>query len=345
MAIRSLISAGAALLALSFVAHPARADERDPAAAQALFDQGVELVSAGKFAEACPKLAESQRLDPGIGTQFHLANCYEQVGRVASAWALFLEVASVARASNQSDRENVASARARKLESRLPRLTLSVTDARRLPGLEIRRDGSAVGSAQWGTPMPIDPGSHELTVSAPGRKTATQTVTLREGEKQTFEVPELAAAPVEPATATATAEPAAPSEPPPEQAGSRPTALILGLGGLGLVGVGVGTAFGLMARSDYKDSKQHCRVDDPNLCQPEGMALRESAIKNGNISTVAFVVGGVALAGAGVLWLVTGSSGEDSASSTGSSSPKGPAFRAGASLGWRSFGINAEGRF
>jgi len=306
MAIRSSIAASAALLAVSMVAVPARAEERDPAAAQALFDQGVDLVSAGKFAEACPKLAESQRLDPGIGTQFHLANCYEQVGRVASAWALFLEVASVARASNQSDRENVASARARKLESRLPRLTLSIAESRRLPGLEIRRDDSEVGSAQWGTPMPIDPGSHEISVSAPGRRTASHTVTLREAEKQTFEVPELEVAPVEPAAA-----PAAPVEPETERAGSRPTAWILGLGGLGLVGVGVGTAFGLMARSDNADSKQHCRVDDPNLCQPEGVALRESAIKNGNISTVAFAVGGAALVGAGVLWLVTGSSGEE----------------------------------
>ena len=320
------------MLALSLVAIPARAEERDPAAAQALFDQGIELVSAGKFAEACPKLAESQRLDPGIGTQFHLANCYEQVGRVASAWALFLEVASVARASNQSDRENVASARARKLESRLPKLTLSIPEARRLPGLEIRRDGSAVGSAQWGTPMPIDPGSHELSVSAPGRKTASRTVTLREAEKQTFEVPELEVAPVEPAAAT----PAAPAEPKAEQAGSRPTALIVALGGLGLVGVGVGTAFGVMAKSDNDDSKQYCRVDDPNLCQPEGVALRESAMKNGNISTVAFLVGGAALAGAGVLWLVTGSSGEK----TGAASLD---LRAGVSLSGRS--LHVKGSF
>lgn len=330
MAIRSCISASAALLALSLVAVPTRAEERDPAAAQALFDQGIELVSAGKFAEACPKLAESQRLDPGIGTQFHLANCYEQVGRVASAWALFLEVASVARASNQSDRENVASARARKLESRLPRLTLSIPEARRLPGLEIRRDGSAVGSAQWGTPMPIDPGSHELEVSAPGRRTASNTVTLREAEKQTFEVPELEVAPVEAAAAT----PAAP-EPKAEQTSSRPTAWILGLGGLGLVGVGVGTAFGLMARSDNEDSKAYCRVDDPNLCQTQGVALRESAIKNGNVSTVAFLVGGAALAGAGVLWLVSGSSEQTGAAS--------PSLRAGVSLSGRS--LHVKGSF
>src|SRR5215204_2648434 len=86
----------------------AGAQERDPAAAQALFDQAKELIRQRKFAEACPKLQESNRLDPGIGTQFHLADCYEQSGRVASAWAAFLDVASQARAASQLDREKAA---------------------------------------------------------------------------------------------------------------------------------------------------------------------------------------------------------------------------------------------
>src|SRR5678816_498104 len=100
---RSLGVARAAALAcfaslVSFGA-PTLAQERDPAGAQALFDQARELTRQGRFAEACPKLQESNRLDPGIGTQFHLADCYEQSGRIASAWAAFLEVASQARAT------------------------------------------------------------------------------------------------------------------------------------------------------------------------------------------------------------------------------------------------------
>src|SRR4051812_42817536 len=107
----------------------AAAQDRDPAAAQALFDAARELTRQGKFAEACPKFQESNRLDPGLGTRFHLADCYEQSGRVASAWATFLEVASIARSSNQAEREKVATQRAEKLQARLPRLVINVPEA------------------------------------------------------------------------------------------------------------------------------------------------------------------------------------------------------------------------
>src|SRR6188508_1232334 len=71
------------------------------AAAEALFIEGRRLVAEGKTAEGCAKFAESQALDPGVGTLLNLARCYERIGRTASAWTTYREAASRAQAAGQ----------------------------------------------------------------------------------------------------------------------------------------------------------------------------------------------------------------------------------------------------
>jgi len=314
---------------ISLLSSTVQAQERDPAAAQALFDQARELSRQGKFAEACPKLQESNRLDPGIGTQFHLADCYEQSGRIASAWAQFLDVASQARASSQLDREKAATNRAQKLEPRLPRLLVNVPEGSKTPGLEIRRNGMLVGSAQWGVPLPVDPGEVELTASAPGKQTLRQTLRVEEGKTASYNLPVLAqgdpaAAPPDagapappPAAAPAPLAPtpvAPPDAPAAKSGGNAP--LILTLAGVGVVGIGVGTVFALTAKTKYNESKAECDPEDLNSCSPTGVTLRNDARGKGDIASVGFIVGGVALAGAGIVWLASGSSSEKKSAAT-----------------------------
>jgi serine/threonine-protein kinase len=332
-------------------ASPAAAEERDPAAAQALFDQGRQLMKAGRYADACSKLAESNRLDPGIGTQFHLADCYEQSGKVASAWAAFLEVASLAQTSGQADRERVARKRAAKLEPRLPRLEISVSDANRVEGLEIRRDGVLMGPAQWGTPLPIDPGEHEIVARAPGRQTLAQTLRLEEGKTASFELPMLALISDEELGQSLIPHDSAPPSPPkpvsnapapaPEPATTEsrgPSALVWGLAGVGAIGIGVGTVFALKASSTNQDSKEKCRSDSPNVCDSDGVALRNDALDQGNIATVGFAVGGAALAGAITLFLLD----------SGKRDEKGPAssrLKPNATFDSRSAALGVTGSF
>src|SRR5580698_3214939 len=68
----------------------------DQAEARTLFDDGVRLFKAGDFPAACSKLGASYHLFAGIGTRGKLAECYEKVGRTASAWAMYREVAALA---------------------------------------------------------------------------------------------------------------------------------------------------------------------------------------------------------------------------------------------------------
>src|SRR5439155_15265716 len=64
----------------------ARADAEPAAVAQALFEQARQDMKHGDYRAACPKLVESERIDPANGTLFNLMLCEEQLGKIASAW-------------------------------------------------------------------------------------------------------------------------------------------------------------------------------------------------------------------------------------------------------------------
>jgi len=283
----------------------------DKAAAQSLFDEGRKLMTDGKFAQACPKLAESQKLDPGVGTQFHLADCYEKLGQTASAWAGFLDAASSAKSMGQADREKVARDRAAALALRLSKLTIVSPGAEGLAGLEIKRDGAVVGRALWGTAIPVDPGTHVLEASAPGKKTWQGTAQVT-GEKASVvsTIPALEAAPPSAAVSPASAGGVVHADVGSSGSGRRTLGLVVG--GVGIVGVGIGTLSALRAKSKYNDSLPFCSPDDKNLCQSQGVTLRDDARADGTLATIAFGIGGAALV-AGVVLFITAPSGSSEA--------------------------------
>jgi hypothetical protein len=171
------------------IARDARAG--DPAAAQALFDEGKKLMGEKKYAEACSKFEESQKLDPGLGTQKNLAFCYASMGRTATAWSLYLDVASQAKAAgpSQAKREKEARDAAAELEPKLSKLTIVVDSP--ADGIEVKRGNEVVGQGAWGTPIPVDPGQIKLTAVAPKRKLWEKTITIDKPGETKVEIPEL----------------------------------------------------------------------------------------------------------------------------------------------------------
>src|SRR4051812_2324896 len=153
------------LVTLVTLARTAHAQEGSRA--QALFDDGRRLMNEGHFADACPKLAASQKLDPGAGTLMNLATCYEKNNQLASAWATFKEAAAASRASGHADWETAARGRADKLEPELARLAVVVPKDVQVPGLVVERDGRALDPAEWATPIPVDGGTHTVRALAP----------------------------------------------------------------------------------------------------------------------------------------------------------------------------------
>lgn len=307
------------LLSLGMLAFSgtASAEERDPAGAQAIFDQAMSLMKAGKYQEACPKLAESQRLDPGIGTQFHLATCLQAQGLLASAWAQFLEVESLASSSGQTTRERLASEKAAALEPKLGHIRIQVPGAARVEGMTIERDGMRVGDAQWDTDLPVDRGEHELLVKAEGYEPFKATVRVADGSITTFECPplrklsasgpsiapsSLSGAAAKPVVAKgASVTPPLDGDTHGRSGGSK--TLVWSLGILGVAGLGTGTALAVNAVSKNDASKKQCDTSNPNQCSAGGVDLRNDARHLGDIATVGFAVGGAALGGALILWL------------------------------------------
>ena len=118
----------------------------------------------------------------------------EHIGRTASAWAAFLDVAASAKTAGQGDRERVARGRASALEPKLSRMIYDIPSP--AAGVDVKRDGTQVGHASWGTPVPIDPGAHEVAVTAPGKKAWTSRVTVAVGASVKVAVPLLEESPV-----------------------------------------------------------------------------------------------------------------------------------------------------
>ncbi len=305
-------------LLFTLVATPAAAQPSpaDQTMAEALFRDGRKLLNEDKVSEACAKFAESQRIAPALGTLLNLAVCHEREGKLASAWAEFSAVLSQAKRAGDQERQQYADEQIRSLEPRLPKL---VVTADTVPeGFIVSIDQTKMGQGGLGSPLPVDPGEHQVAATAPKKQPWVTKVTVpNQPGVTTVNIPALADEAAAPATSPAaapppvTAEPAPTAKPttttPPEGDSGSGTKKTLGYValGVGVVGVGVGSYFGLQTLNKKDDAGPYC----PNKeCSPHGMDLIEEARSTATISTVGFAVGLVGIAAGAWLLATSGSS-------------------------------------
>ena len=314
----------------------AQVSAADKAAAEILFDRGLRLMQESKFQEACSELERSQAIEEGIGTMLYLADCYEHIGRTASAWAMFRDAASTAKANGQSDRAEVGADRAEKLESRLTSLSIRV--AHPVQGLSVFRNGQLLPPSLYGVPIPVDPGDQHVTARAEGYLPFETTVTLQ-GEQKHFAV-DLPSLQADPRTGPHTGQqvgqqlgqvgqigqvpdtglnmesPAPGSSIQPGSPGAHPSVegdlmwhetLALTFGAIGLVGVGVGTYFG--ARAIWKNNVADEQCPAGRCPDDRALGFDKAAHSAALLSTV-FWIGGAAFLLGGVGFYFTGPEGE-----------------------------------
>jgi hypothetical protein len=266
----------------------------DRAVATELFNAGRDLMNAGDFAAACPKLAESVRLDPTVGALAKLAACEEHEQKVVQSRGHWEQALNLARSLHDPREAEVAGELAR-IDHVVPKLVLSA--AAPLPAdVALRIDDLSLGLGTLGVSLPVAPGPHRVSAKAPGFEPWSASFdAVADGSTTTLVVPRLAPLPT---AAAPTAEPPRLSPAPSQRSPLRIAAIAAG--GTGLVAFGVGAIFGVDAISKRSDA--HCQG---TTCPDDASAATLHDAKTAaNAATLAFVAGGVLLGGGVALWLV-----------------------------------------
>lgn len=302
-----------ALLVVSLVAGSALA-QGDAAAAEQLYKEAKALAKKGKYAEACPKFDASYKLDKGLGTLVNLADCNERIGKTATAWAQWNEAADLAR-RDKDEREKFAAGRRDKLEPKLPKLKVDVTNP--VPALSVHRGEVKLEPGSFGVGLPVDPGEQTVTVRRGDKVLKTETVTAKEAETASLsldlgaidqEFPEEKPPPVP--TATAAPPPTAPPPPPPPPPTGQKT--------VGYIVGGVGVAALLTAGVlEYVALNKKSKADEPDqclngYCSPNGFETIDSAKSYATIGQWVGI-GGVLFTAVGATLILTAPSAPETA--------------------------------
>jgi hypothetical protein len=310
---RLLAAAAPLLLAASVVcaAAPGLAQsDKDKAASDKLYEEGLAKMLEGNFDVGCPKLAESQRLFPRPGTLFTLAECEAKAGRLATAMGLYQEYLKVfsemdpdqQTKQREKQRDKISAAQAETLSRQAPRLTIAVAEAAK--GVPVTLDGAPVEASRLGVEIPVDPGEHVVSWQPPGGEAVSQKVTLAKGEKKRVTVAAGAGSPDGP-TGPSAPEGDAASGP----GGRRIAAFVAG--GVGVAGLLVGAITGGLAIGKKGTIEEHCTdtgSSDRWACDPEGKAAADSGQSLALVSSIGFGVGLAGVAAGVVLFLTAPSS-------------------------------------
>jgi hypothetical protein len=292
-------------VALSLAAAAARADDAGSATAERAFREGRALMDQGSYAEACKRFAESQRLEPKLGTLANLAYCHERAGKSATAWREYEKVLAEARAARDEMRINFASDRLVELTPNLAKLLLHTEQS--TPTLSVTIDDDSLGPNVFDVAFPIDPGQYSLVVTAPGKTPWRKTLRIAPGASMVLvTVPELADEAPPRTERPAREQPsstmsARASSGEASAASNLRATLGWSAATVGAVGIALGSYYGLHAFAQKREAEGVCRGD---ACPQAGLDLYGDMKASETVSSVAFGAGLVAL-GAGAYLLLT----------------------------------------
>lgn len=157
---------------------PAGAETASGEDARALFLRGQSAYSQGDYEGAAALWERAYGLDPRIGLQFNLSQCYERLGRLEEA-ARSLQM-YVDGTDPEDERLPDARARLSAIRERIARTAVRLEGGPE--GAVLLVDGQDRGRLPRPDPLLLAPGSHEIRVSAPGYVPFASTVSVPAGQ-------------------------------------------------------------------------------------------------------------------------------------------------------------------
>jgi hypothetical protein len=292
-----------------------------------LVDEASEAYGAGEFETAVERLLAAYRIEPKARLLYNVARSYEELGQCRLALVYYrsfsqkddAEKALVGKADEKLAGAEGCEAYSDEL---IGRLVVTTEPA----GATVTVDGRDVGT----TPVEIaglPSGEHAISVELDGYKSASNTLDLKAGQDREVsarlvESSDTQAITSEDLTGDEVREPKTTAE---SNAGGVNIPAVA-LVGAGVVGLGVGTYFDLVAIPDTDDERSGYAADSQTYA--DLTETRESQVTGALVG----YIGGGALLAAGTTWLLldmTSESTDDSASLRPTAAPRKGGFVAG----------------
>lgn len=263
--------------------------------ARAAFTEGDEAFDRGDFEAALRSYRAADAIMKAPPTAFATCEALTRLERLVEARNACVRafqgpVVEGEPASYPESREQ-AQELAKALEARIPTVRVLLPTVPPDVELTLTVDGESMPAAVAAAPLRLDPGSHDVSVSAPGFDRWTTTITLKEAEERSVTVS------LEPLP-TVPGENPPPEAPPAVEEGSiSPVAWIgFGIGAAGLIAGGITGGLALSASNDLESrctapvdgGCDRAGVDDPAGYQSD----LDRATILAHVSTASFAVGG-----------------------------------------------------
>jgi hypothetical protein len=298
LVVAPVLTGGGAALAMP-------ADGPPPSAADvqkvtALFMKGADLFKAKKYVPALDQFKQSYALLPSPNTHLYIARCLAALGETRAAWIEYDRTAAEARGAG-AKYARVPDAALQERDELAPKVGLvTVVVQGSDPAMSVRVGTADVPPDHWGKPFPIEPGTVDVVVQAPGKAPVKQTVTVGPGEQREVRLDATAGgAPVAVGPAPGT---------PVARAGLSPLRVgAFVAGGVGVVGFVMFAVGGAMSNSTYSQVNTLCSGQQG--CPGGNRAVVDDKISSGKtqqgVANAGLVLGVVGVAAGATLFVLS----------------------------------------